>query len=140
VAGTRFNVSAYGDSRHVAVVLVSGKVDVDTWDTFCQTLAPNEMFSWEDGKMETRTVNVNNYISWIDGNYTFDNEKFPVVLQRLARYYGTGFSWSAEVEALYCSGTLNLKDDIHRLLEGLETAVPVRFVRKEAFIDVTVKP
>jgi ferric-dicitrate binding protein FerR (iron transport regulator) len=138
VLGTSFNVSAYEADKDVSVVLVTGKVDIDTKNNLHKTLSPNEMLSFRDGKMETKTVNTDDYVSWIKGSYTFNGEKFSVILNKLSRYYGKAFSWDPEVENLHCSGSLNLKDDIYKLLEGIETAVPVVFIEKENLIEVSL--
>jgi ferric-dicitrate binding protein FerR (iron transport regulator) len=141
VSGTKFNVSAYEADKHLSVVLVEGRVDVSTSSKDLQrTLRPNELLHLADGKMDVKKVNVANYISWINGTYTFDYESFPVVLDRLSRYYGKHFRWEAAVEKLYCSGSLNLKDDICRVLQGLELAVPVQFIETESGIEVIIKP
>lgn len=140
VLGTCFNVSAYEDNADISVVLVSGKVDVKTKDKFHKTLSPNEMLSLKDGVAETKTVNVNNYISWRKGTYTFEREKFSVVLNKLSRYYGEKITWNHEVEKLYCSGSLNLTDDFEQIQKGLEKAVPILFVNKQDRYEVHVKP
>ena len=140
VLGTSFNVSAYEDNAGISVVLVSGKVDIKTQDNFHKTLSPNEMLSMKDGKTETKTVNVNNYISWRKGTYTFEREKFSVVLNKLSRYYGKKITWNTEVEKLYCSGSLNLTDDFEQIQKGLEKAVPILFVEEQDRYEVQVKP
>lgn len=140
VLGTRFNVSAYEDNADISVVLVSGKVDVKTKDKFHKTLSPNEMLSLKDGVAEIKTVNVNNYISWRKGTYTFEREKFSIVLNKLSRYYGEKITWDHEVEKLYCSGSLNLTDDFEQIQKVLEKAVPILFVKKQDRYEVHVKP
>lgn len=140
VLGTCFNVSAYEDNADISVVLVSGKVDVKTKDKLHKTLSPNEMLSLKDGVAETKTVNVNNYISWRKGTYTFEREKFSIVLNKLSCYYGEKITWNPEVEKLYCSGSLNLTDNFEQIQKGLERAVPILFVKKQDRYEVHVKP
>lgn len=140
VLGTSFNVSAYETEKDVAVVLVTGKVNVETKDKQKATLTPNQMLSYADGHTKTSTVDVENYISWKDGVYTFDSESFSVVLDKLSKYYGRKIVYGKEVANLRCSGTLNLRDDIMLLLGGLESTVPVFFVDTPECIKVYVKP
>lgn len=141
VYGTSFNVSAFEEDTEASVVLVTGKVTVDTRNKQHQILLPNQMLSYGNREITTRTVDVNNYISWRKGTYTYNSEEFTVVLKRLSRYYGKEIIWSKAVENLMrCSGSLNLKDDIFDLLEKLEKAVPVTFHQNGEIIEVTVNP
>lgn len=140
VLGTSFNVSAYADDSYTSVVLVNGKVNVRTDNKQQADLSPSDMLNFENGKITKEQVNVDNHISWRDGIYTFDQERFSVIINKLSRYYKKDISWSKNVENLYCTGTLNLKDDILKLLKGLETAVPITFREEGEIIYVDVKP
>lgn len=139
VLGTSFNVSAYETEKDIAVVLVTGKVNVKTKDNQQAELKPNQMLSYVSGHTTTSAVDVKNYISWKDGVYVFDNEQFSVVLDKLSKYYGRKIVYGKDAAALRCSGTLNLRDDIMLLLRGLESTVPVFFVDTPECIKVYVK-
>lgn len=140
VLGTSFNVSAYEGSSNTAVVLVSGKVNVRTKNDRETELTPNEMLSFVSGQMTKSRVNTENYTSWRHGTYIFDNEQFSAILGKLSQYYGKKITWSKGVEKLHGSGTLNLRDDIFKLLKGLEAAAPITFTSKSDEIFVDVKP
>ena len=88
VLGTKFNVSAYAANKESSVVLVSGKVNVRTDNRSESVLEPSDRLSYGEGATNIRKVNVENYISWKDGFYTFDNECFSIVLDKLSDYYG----------------------------------------------------
>lgn len=140
VLGTKFNVSAYEASQEASVVLVSGKVNVRTDNRTESLLEPSDRLSYEKGFTDIRKVNVENYISWKDGFYTFDNESFSVVLDKLSNYYGKKISYNSEVGALRCSGSLNLGEDMVKILTGLESTMPVNFTIEGEYISVSVKP
>lgn len=140
VLGTKFNVSAYEANQEVSVVLVSGKVNVRTDNRSESVLEPSDRFSYEKGFIDIKKVNVENYISWKDGFYTFDNESFSVVLDKLSNYYGKKISYNSEVGTLRCSGSLNLGEDMVRVLTGLESTMPVNFTIEREHISVIVKP
>lgn len=140
VLGTKFNVTAYEANQEVSVVLVSGKVNVRTDNRIESVLEPSDRLSYEQGSTEIKKVNVENYISWKDGFYTFDNECFSIVLDKLSNYYGKKIIYNAEVEALRCSGSLNLSDDMVKILTGLESTMPVSFTIEREYISVIVKP
>jgi hypothetical protein len=140
VLGTKFNVSAYEASQDVSVVLVSGKVNVRTDNRAESVLEPSDRLSYEKGATDIKKVNVENYISWKDGYYTFDNEEFSIVLDKLSNYYGKKITYNSEVGTLRCSGSLNLGDDMVKILTGLESTMPVNFTIESEYISVNVKP
>ena len=140
VLGTKFNVSAYAANKESSVVLVSGKVNVQTDNRSESVLEPSERLSYGKGSTDIKKVNVENYISWKDGFYTFDNECFSIVLDKLSDYYGKKMAYNAEVGALRCSGSLNLSDDMVKVLNGLESTMPVNFTIEREYISVIVKP
>lgn len=140
VLGTKFNVSAYEAGQDVSVVLVSGKVNVRTDNRVESVLKPSDRLIYEKGTTDIKKVNVENYISWKDGYYTFDNEQFSIVLDKLSNYYGKIITYDPEVGALRCSGSLNLGDDMVKVLTGLESTMPVNFTIESEYISVNVKP
>ena len=87
VLGTSFNVMAYETDESSSVVLVTGAVQVDTKDDEDFRLEPNRMFSYNQGECDIKEVNVNDYILWKDGLYTYRSEHLSVILDRLSRYY-----------------------------------------------------
>ena len=140
VLGTKFNVSTYESNEGVSVVLVSGKVNVRTDNRVESLLTPSDRLSYERGTTDIKKVNVENYISWKEGYYTFDNECFSVVLDKLSDYYGKKIRYNDKVRALRCSGSLNLDEDMVKVLTGLESTMPVTFTIEREYILVIVKP
>ena len=55
-------------------------------------------------------------------------------------YYGKIITYDPEVGALRCSGSLNLGDDMVKVLTGLESTMPVNFTIESEYISVNVKP
>lgn len=140
VLGTKFDVSAYESKPEVSVVLVSGKVNVKTDNRIESVLKPTDRLSYKEGIMDIQTVDIENYISWKDGFYTFDNECFSTVLDKLSDYYGKRIEYSVAVGDLRCSGSLNLNEDMVKVLTGLESTMPVNFTIERESVSVIVKP
>lgn len=140
VLGTSFNVSARDIESEASVVLVTGKVKVGMENQKTATLHPREMLSFNKGHSKVDVVNVDNYISWKDGVYTFDDEKFSTILHKLSTYYGRKFIADSKSAALHCSGTLSLQDDLNQIIKGLEATVPVLFADESGVIKVSAKP
>ncbi|MDR1644614.1 MAG: FecR domain-containing protein [Tannerellaceae bacterium] len=126
--GTSFNVMAYAGDTVQNVVLVSGSVKVRSGSgTEDGTLlAPNEMYRYDaSGPSQVQSVNIENYIAWKSGAYQYESESLDVILKRLSRYYGKDILCDPHVARLRCSGKLDLKDDLDRVLKGISRTAPV---------------
>jgi ferric-dicitrate binding protein FerR (iron transport regulator) len=93
VLGTQFNVNAYQNSNNFETTLVEGRVLLKTYDPGSLTieLKPDEQYSEDSGtgKYHIKKVVAKENISWIDGVYTFNDQSFSDIVQRLERYYDT---------------------------------------------------
>ena len=127
VLGTSFNVMAYETDESASVVLVTGSVQVDTRDDEDFRLEPNRMFSYHNGECDIKDVNVNDYILWKDGLYTYRSEHLSVILDRLSRYYGKKISYKSDVADLKCSGKLDMQEDLEVVLDGLSQTAPILY-------------
>lgn len=127
VLGTSFNVTAYEADRSSSVVLVDGAVVVDTKEEENICLTPNNMLSYHEGECAIKEVDVNNYILWREGLYTYKSENLSVILDRLSRYYGKKISYKSDVVALRCSGKLDMQEDLEVVLDGLCQTAPVKY-------------
>ena len=127
VLGTRFNVCAYQEDSQQQVVLVSGKVEVETHDQQNQILTPNELFDYDkqQSKVSVTKVDTNDYISWKEGYYQFSRQELSVLFKRLSRYYAVPIVWDETVGSLSCSGKLDLTRQIDDVLDNLKKAAPI---------------
>lgn len=127
VLGTRFNVNAYEGSTTQSIVLVEGSVAVRTQDNKRAVLKPNERYAQTNDTHRIDRVDVSNYISWVEGYYSFENEKLGVILQKLSDYYGVNITCDSQTYNLQCTGGLDLKDDLKRVLDGLSQSTPTEY-------------
>lgn len=135
VLGTSFNVMSYTKDSTSAVVLVSGLVEIGIKNKETVQLTPNNILSYQRGSVDIQKVDVDDYILWREGLYTYKSEKFSVILNRLSRYYGTHIKYSPEVAELRCSGKLDMQDELESILDGLSQTVPVKYeIEGEKFV------
>lgn len=130
VLGTELNITAYEDDVTHSVVLVEGSVLVEHKSDKKEkvTLKPNQMFYTSHNASHVENIDVMTYISWKSGYSLFRNEKLGIILNRLSRYYGTTIECDNNIYDLRCSGGLDLKDDITRVLDGICQSVSVEYV------------
>lgn len=131
VLGTSFNVNSYQHEEN-NVVLVTGSVHVKTGTGQEAVLSPNQRFSCTtEGVASIQTVDVYDYICWKDGLLRYRSESLSNILERLSHYYGKTIKWDPDVAKLKCSGKLDLKEDMEKVLNGLTRVAPVKFIERD---------
>lgn len=134
VLGTSFNVKSYDSDEADDVVLVTGSVRVKTGSGQETGLVPNQRFTCTvDGVSNVETVDVYDYICWKDGLLRYKSESLSTILKRLSDYYGEEIRWDVEIENVNCSGKLDLKEDMEKVLTGLTRMIPVKFSKREKY-------
>lgn len=88
VLGTQFNVCAYREDTSASVVLVSGRVEVNSGKNNKSILSPNQMIEINDKSTDIKEVDVFEYICWKDNMMMLSDRKVGETLDRLSRYYG----------------------------------------------------
>lgn len=130
VLGTKFNVSAYEDDKIKNVVLLSGSVSISS-NTHNKDkeiiLTPNQMYSDLENSYSVENVDASIYILWAQGLYQFESEELGNIITRLERYYGIKIECDTAIAELKCSGKLDLKDDLNKLLTELSRALPIKY-------------
>jgi len=128
VLGTKFNVLAHEADQINSVVLLSGLVSISSSiDNKDVILKPNQKYSDIEGFRTVENVDASIYILWTQGVYQFESEKLANIIIRLERYYGIRMDCDPTIAALKCSGKLDLKDDMHKLLEELSQALSIAY-------------
>lgn len=142
VLGTSFNICAYQEDQNQQVVLVNGKVEVNTIDKKKEMLTPGKLFEYDkqNGEASVTTVNTNNFTSWKNGYYQFSNQPLSILFKRLSRYYGQPIVWDKKVGALICSGKLDLTENLEDVLNGLKEASPIKIEYDHSLITIKYEP
>jgi hypothetical protein len=118
VHGTAFNLTSYKDDMLQRVVLVNGVLDVKQNGQKTQ-LSPNQLYSCNNEGFSVETVDVETYTSWRDGIYIFRDEPIENILLQLARYYNITMILPQQPSGTFCSGKLELKEELPQLMNGL---------------------
>ncbi len=143
VLGTKFNVSAYDNESTQSVVLVSGAVGVKSNELKGNyNILPNQKFSYQASSKEVniQKVDVNNYISWIQGYLLLNSENLDSVLQKLERHYNISFSYdSNKLKDIRVSGKLDLHGGIEGVLKYIAITVPINYSINGKTIKIELK-
>lgn len=110
VLGTQFNICAYKEDLVSSVVLVEGKVEVETTNKEKAVLSPNQLISIDDEGTEVKEVDVFEYICWKNNMMLLNNRTAGDVFERLSRHYGRQIMYDGEVKNIPVSGKLDLRE------------------------------
>jgi hypothetical protein len=134
VLGTSFNVNAYESDHEISIVLVSGKLQVNT-ERGNTILVPNQMLSQSEDNFQVSHVDVYDYTAWKDGMLQYHSESLEIILKRLSRYYGREIECSSAASGLKCSGKLLLRSDLQAVLNCIALTAPIGIqTEKEKYI------
>ncbi|MEL4308648.1 FecR family protein [Joostella sp. CR20] len=136
VLGTSFNVSAYKQDNYFSSTLVEGKIELSSEETEAVILTPGTRGYLKfdsNKKVFVSKVDVRNYSSWKDGIFYFDNEKLPVILKKIGRWYGFDVAFEDEkaIDNILFTGVFKKDAPIKDLLEMIRKTSGIAYQVEE---------
>ena len=123
VLGTAFDVNAYNDCDECYTTLVRGKVQFTTPANETVILVPGQQAVVAGMTVRKRDVDVNNYISWMNGMYSFRNESLGKIMSTLERWYDIKVIFEdPSIATLTYTGTVRRYDKVNTFLDIFEKA------------------
>jgi transmembrane sensor len=129
VLGTRFNVLAYPEDYSIQTVLVDGSVEIKKikGGLFEKglRLSPGELGYFNKKTYETRIykVDVEPYILWTEGLFSFSNTDLSRVVKKLERYYNVRIQFDDPFKgSIQITGKMDVtqgKDEVFEYLSKL---------------------
>ena len=140
VYGTSFNVNAR-KGEDVQTILVEGEVGIKLPNSMKEyMLSPGKLahFDRGTGKVQIKSVNVQQYVAWTKGIFTFEEESLEQIMNTLSLWYDVDVFYQTEsVKQLHFSGHLGRYKEIQDILGAITEATGVKFTIKERIIIVT---
>lgn len=130
VLGTVFNVTAY-EEDDISVVLVNGRVEVNSTANEKMLLNPSQMANLKSGIMKKEDVDVMKYICWKDNIMLLEHENVSKVLDNLSRYYGVPVWYDKNIANRKLSGKLDLCESIDLVIEIIKESASVNVEKTE---------
>lgn len=121
VLGTQFNVLSDQEAELFQTVLVSGKIALDG-NNETMILEPNQCYTYaaDNAEEKLESVDVSNYISWIDGRLKFEKEALSNVIRKLEKIYNVRILLKDKnLDGMLISGRLDLKNPLVNILNSL---------------------
>jgi len=129
VLGTSFNVQAYKDDKQMKTTLIEGSVEISIKNQRIN-LSPGEQgIVSEDGKsIRKERVDIDEYISWRHGQYTFNDKTIKEILKSVQQWYDIDeIEFRNSDQAVY-TGTLKRSKSLESLLKTLENISQHKFI------------
>lgn len=132
VLGTEFNVNAYPDQQKTQTVLVSGAVKVASATypgAVSRELKPGQMAEmYMSSALSSGNINVAKYTAWRHGDFYFEDESLPEIMDVLSRWY--------DVKVVYADnfknkgkfgGVISRNKKLSAVIQMLESTGNVKF-------------
>lgn len=141
VYGTAFNISAYNDDISKTVVLVEGKVKIETDDNYQTELIPNEKIEIIDKTITKEIVDINEYVGWKNGMLIFNSSPMSDILKKIGRYYNVEFEKTQEVSLndKSFSGKLFLSNNLDSVMTSISILSSTEYLRENKKIFISKK-
>ena len=121
VLGTAFNVNAYTDASVCYTTLVHGKVQFSAPNVGTVTLQPGEQAAVSANGTEKRTVDLDEYVGWVNGVYNFKNRSLGEIMETFERWYDIQVYYETpDLRDITYSGSLKRNGAINSFLDALE--------------------
>lgn len=140
VLGTRFNIRSYAEELEQSVVLVDGKVEVESAGKESkEILKPNQAIFYKGKIIEKREVDINSYICWMNGELRLDGESLKTIFDRLSNHYNIKIVYHGKDQNRQYKGKLFLSSSIEDVLNAIAIKVEFTYNRKNDTIYIMSK-
>lgn len=128
VLGTKFNVDSYADCEMSRTTLVDGKIAVRfKGDDNEVILEPSEQMSIDSMNcVEVGTVNTEEFTSWRERRFVFDNERLSDIAVKMKRCYGIDIFVGEHCRNLRFSGRVSYDRGIDYFIKVLKDTEGIR--------------
>lgn len=135
VLGTAFNIRSYAGFKNIEVTVTRGKVSVSkkgSENVAPVFLLPNEQvsinrMSW---KMDKKSINAREIISWTQGKLIFNNELLKNVALILQHSYGIKINYkNQDIEEIRFTASFDQNDTLNEILYSIAKANKLTYVK-----------
>jgi len=121
VLGTHFNVEAYDASSPTKTTLAEGKVRVLASSTQTEVmLQPGQQAVLREGRLSTKSIDVQQELAWIYGKFNFDGKTLKEVMNELSRWYDVDVVYDGPAPDIYFFGGTFRSSKLSTILSVLQ--------------------
>ncbi|WP_316793666.1 FecR family protein [Pedobacter frigoris] len=128
VLGTKFNVNAYPEEQNTKTTLLEGSVNVGLINKApACLLKPGQQAIQIGQQFKVSTVDTEEFISWKDGYFLFNNEPISTAMRKLARWYDVEVVYEGDFADINFGGTVFKSNTLKKTLKLLESTNRLKF-------------
>ncbi|NQX39929.1 FecR protein [Pedobacter steynii] len=128
VLGTKFNINAYPEEEHIRTTLLQGSVNVGVLNkTSAYTLKPGEQAVLTAQHFKIATVDTEEFISWKDGYFLFNDEPIFTAMRKLARWYDVEVVYEGDFKDINFGGSVSKSNSLQKTLKVLQSTNKLKF-------------
>ncbi len=131
VLGTSFNVKAYKEESNIFTTLVDGKVKLNTPGNKTECiLAPEQQAVVEKNSSNVivKEVDVNQFIGWKNGVYSFADQSVEDIMRTLSRWYDFEYKFMNEsLKGIHFEGGVNKYENIYPILDIMQSTEKLKY-------------
>jgi len=142
VLGTRFNIRSWKESNRVEVAVVDGKVALGISDNAEKQIILEKGFAGSlssDGELTNpERVDINSYLSWMNGKISFDDVPFSEILAQVERWYNVQFSLR---DSTFINDRLTVsinKNSLHNVLDVLTALTNTQYEKDGNIVTLSL--
>ena len=131
VLGTEFNVSSYKKKNNFEVYLLSGSLEVVSYDKVSNImLDPGDRVYVKNGLLVKDTIFHYDYFLWKKGIISFEHERIEDILLKLQQHYDTKIvNNNRSIDNMRYTGKFQAKDGIEHILNVLKIPTGLRYTK-----------
>ena len=136
VLGTHFNINAYRDERAVRTTLVEGRVKVNAKDGRSAVLKPGQQTVLAQS-LEVREADIQEQLSWVNGDFVFRGATLESVLRQVARWYDVEIECPAHLGKIRFTGMVSRSQPLSVIAKMIQSTKKAKVTIKERRFVVT---
>ncbi|WP_312791326.1 FecR domain-containing protein [Sphingobacterium sp.] len=124
VLGTQFNINAYPETGKIQTSLAEGSVlvSLEKDNKSRVRLLPNEQAVFKQGGLSVHKIDIEEALSWKNGQFYFNGNNTAEVLQQIARWYNITITYQANSNKEQYSGKIPRNLSLDKLIKLLNFA------------------
>lgn len=131
VLGTRFDVYSYPGEGETYAALIDGSLRFEAGES-CVLISPDEMATFDGMSIIKSIVDAEQYISWINGEITYDEISLSEFLSRLSRLYDVPVHNGVNgLDYRKFRASFTQKESIDNILKAVGALLPISYEKTD---------
>ncbi|WP_316786559.1 FecR family protein [Pedobacter frigiditerrae] len=128
VLGTHFNINSYADEPEVRTTLLEGSVNVSNLKSKnSKILKPGQQATLKGGDIKVGDADVDQAMSWKNGDFVFVGEDLKAVMRQVARWYDVEIEYQGNINSSGVVSTISRTKKLSHVLKALQINQGIHF-------------